>query len=310
MVKTRKGQLQESVLDERTYEIEVLQRIESAEEITRILIPTYIGNQTGCEVVRVCVESIRQFNELDCEIWLIDNNSPRQFADWLVQLDERVNVILNRTEPIPPRHRTPIQRLQERFRFWRGRPNWGSYANAVALELGIQAISPRSQTIMTLHMDTIACHPKWLTFLHQKLTTNVGAAGVRMDRNRYADGVLHILGCLFRFPLFRELNLDFYPDLPAFDVGDRVTVGIREAGYDVYACDNTIWQPELIDSRIPSGSPLRSLPVDRSFDEDGNVIFLHLGRGVRKSTGDQTVKGLSADEWVKFADENILGKAS
>lgn len=303
------GKLRKIFLDGKTYELEVFQQIDSPKEVTRILIPTYIGNKSGCEVVRVCVESIQRFNQTGSEIWLIDNNSPREFADWLTRFDERVNVVLNRTEPIPPEQRSFHKRLTERVAFWRNRPNWGSYANAVALELGIRLIAPESQYVMTLHMDTIACHSNWLAFLHEQMKANVGAAGVRMDYNRQTEGVLHILGCLINFSLFRSLGLDFYPELPAFDVGDRVTVAIRDAGYEVYACANTIWKPEL-SAQIPSNSPLKTLPVDRAFDEEGNIIFLHLGRGVRKSTGDQTVKGLPVDEWVNFADRNILGNAA
>ena len=35
----------------------------------------------------------------------------------------------------------------------------------------------------------------------------------------------------------------------------------------------------------PPDSPLKGVRVDRAFDDDWNIIFLHLGRGIRKSTG-------------------------
>jgi hypothetical protein len=108
------------------------------------------------------------------------------------------------------------------------------------------------------------------------------------------------------FQLFRQLNLDFLPELPKYDVGDRVTVSLRDAGYDVVACPNTLWEPELVET-IPSSSPLRHLQVDRSFDDDGNVIFLHLGRGVRKSTGNyDDPKKTTPEVWIAFAEEHLL----
>jgi hypothetical protein len=88
-------------------------------------------------------------------------------------------------------------------------------------------------------------------------------------------------------------------------VGDRVTVALREAGYDVFACRNTLWQPELIEE-IPPASPLRYFGVDRSFDDEGNIIFLHLGRGVRKAA-DGYSSSTTVEAWIRFAEEHFLG---
>jgi len=118
-----------------------------------------------------------------------------------------------------------------------------------------------------------------------------------MDRTRTPDGVLHVLGYLVDFQVFRRLSIDFLPDLPALDVGDKVTVKLREAGFEVFACRNTVWEPDLVD-KIPRSSPLRNLHVDRAFDDSGNVIFLHLGRGLRRSTGEYR-KGITATEWIR-----------
>ena len=183
---------------------------------------------------------------------------------------------------------------------------WGSYANAVALEIAAQLIEDDCEILMPMHMDVMPCRTGWLRFLRSKLDGRVRAAGVRMDRSRTPDGVLHVLGYLVDFQLFRRLGLDFFPDLPQLDVGDRVTVALRQAGYDVFACPNTLWQPELAE-RLPAGSPFRELSVDRSLDDDGNVIFLHLGRGVRKSTGEHQ-KGTTTDEWLRFGNALCSGE--
>jgi hypothetical protein len=153
-------------------------------------------------------------------------------------------------------------------------------------------------------MDTMPCHPDWLSFLRSKVCADVAASGVRLDTARAPEGVLHVLGMLVDLRLFRSLALDFYPDLPRYDVGDRVTVSLRQAGYSVYACRNTLWEHELV-GQIPACCPVRNLYVDRSFDDAGNVIFMHLGRGVRKSST-QRVSGTSAAEWIRFAEEHVL----
>jgi hypothetical protein len=106
------------------------------------------------------------------------------------------------------------------------------------------------------------------------------------------------------FQLFRGLDLSFFPELPRLDVGDNVTVKLRESGYKVFACPNTVWEPQLAE-KIPASSPLRDLHVDRSFDDSGNVIFLHLGRGLRRSSGEHR-KGTTAEAWIDFVDNRLL----
>jgi len=126
-----------------------------------------------------------------------------------------------------------------------------------------------------------------------------------MDKVRTLEDVLHVLGYLVDFKLFTQFNLDFLPRLPQYDVGDRVTTALRDAGYAVFACPNTLWEPELVEMIPSSSSPLRHLHVDHSFDDDGNVIFLHLGRGIRKSSGDHCT-GTMPEEWIRFVEEHLL----
>ena len=126
-----------------------------------------------------------------------------------------------------------------------------------------------------------------------------------MDNTRTRDGVLHVLGYMVDFQVFRKLELNFFPNLPDYDVGDEVTVKLREAGYDVFACRNSLWNPDLV-SLIPDSSVLRHLNVDRSFDDDDDVIFLHLGRGVRRSSGNHT-RGVTIEGWLSAA-ATLLGK--
>ena len=96
----------------------------------------------------------------------------------------------------------------------------------------------------------------------------------------------------------------FFPELPDLDVGDKVTIRLRQQGYEVFVCPNTVSEAQLVEA-IPLSSPLRDLQVDRSFDDDGNLIFLHLGRGIRKSTGEHK-KGPSSADWIRIAREHLL----
>jgi len=286
-------------VDGRTYTVRLLRRVAQPAQAPRLIVVAYQPNEPAQNILRVCIQAIQRYTPEPHELWVVDNNSHRMNVDWLLQWPE-INIVLNRTEPVPPEGRG----FWARWRQLQCQENWASYANAIALELAVRLIDPQTHYLMTLHMDTLPCRAGWLSFLQSKLSDSVCAAGVRMDRARTPEGVLHVLGYLVDFQLFRQLNLDFLPQLPQYDVGDRVTVGLREAGYGVFACHNTLWEPQLIEM-IPSFSSLRHLHVDRSFDDDGNVIFLHLGRGVRKSSGDHGT-GTMPEEWIQFAEKHLL----
>jgi hypothetical protein len=288
-------------IDGRTYMTQVRQRVTQSSEAPRLVVVAYQPNQLAQKILKVCIQAIQRYTLEPHELWVVDNNSPKDNVDWLLQCPE-TNVVLNLTEPVPPDGRSLLRRWKKR----QGQQKWASYANAVALELAVRLINQRAHYLMTLHMDIMPCRAGWLSFLRSKLGQGTVSAGVRMDRRRIPEGVLHVLGYLVNFQLFRKLNLDFLPQLPRYDVGDRVTIALRDAGYDVFACSNTLWEPRLVE-KIPLSSPLRHLCVDRSFDDDSNVIFLHLGRGVRKSTGNyDDPKKTTPEEWIAFAEEYLF----
>jgi hypothetical protein len=289
-------------IDGRDYTLQIRQQVEQSPESPRLIVVAYQPNEQAQEVLRVCIRAVQHFTQEPHELWIVDNNSPNNNAEWLLDFPE-INVVLNHTEPLPPDKRSPWQRLLKRKQY-----NYGSYANAIGLEIGRRMIDPDTHYLMTLHMDTMPCHRNWLAYLKSKINDKVRATGVRMDTARTPEGVLHVLGYLVDFQVFQQLDLDFLPEHPRYDVGDRVTVGLRKAGYGVYACPNSLWNPELLES-LPVDSPFRLFYMDRSFDDAGNVIFLHLGRGVRKSFGKE-IKGTSPTEWVRFAEQYLFGTAS
>jgi len=284
-------------VDGRNYVLCVIRRVAQSASAPRLIIVAYQPSDQARNILRVCIQTLKRYTPEPHELWVVDNNSPRENINWLLE-DQEINVVLNHTEPLPPEGRGVWGRLVRRQK------HWASYANAVALELAVRLIDPHTQYLMTLHMDILPCRADWLSFLQSKLGNGVGATGVRMDRARTPEGVLHVLGYMVDFQLFRRLNLDFFPRLPHYDVGDRVTTELRSAGYNIFACRNTLWEPQLVEM-IPVSSPLRHLNVDRAFDDEGNVIFLHLGRGVRKSFGDY-VSGTTSEDWIRFAEEHLL----
>lgn len=291
--------MEELSIDGRVYSVEVHRQHAQHMDIPRLVVVAYQPNELARRILRACVRAIQTYTPQPHVLWVIDNNSPLESVEWLLQWPG-LCLALNRTEPLPPEGRRGLTQLAARLRGNLRQSHWGSYANAVGLELAVRLVNPTSRYLMTLHMDTMPCHSGWLSFLLSKLEGNTAAAGVRMDRSRTPEGVLHVLGCLVDFQVFGSLCLSFWPQLPQFDVGDRTTVELRKAGYGVFACENTLWEPSLVE-RIPEGSPLRHLQVDRAFDDRGNVVFLHLGRGIRKSRRLQQT-GTPVERWLDFGE--------
>jgi len=287
------------VIDGRTYDVQVTRNVSLPPEAPRLAVISRQQNATAMNLARVCIDAVRHFTAEPHELWVIDNNSPWRNIQWLSE-QPGINIVLNRTEPLPEEARDSGQVTDDPD----GQLTWDSYANAIGLEIAAKLVDPQSSYLMSMHMDTMPCRAGWLSYLRSRINDRVRAAGVRMDKTRTPEGVLHVLGYMVDFQLFKKLKLDYLPDLPQLDVGDKVTVRLREEGYEVFACPNTLWEPALVE-KIPMSSPLRDFHVDRAFDDHGNVIFLHLGRGVRKSLGVH-IRGTLADEWVKIAYERLL----
>lgn len=296
-------------VDGRLYQGELHRQHREASDAPRLLVVAYQPSKLAQEILRVCIETIQRYTPGAHELWVVDNNSPADNSAWLLQYPT-LNVVYNRTEPIPPEERNWRAKLVGRLRNRYHQRSWGSYANAIGLEILFQLIDADTTLVMPLHMDTMPSHVDWLPFLSTKITSkeagSVAAAGVRFDHGRVPEGVLHVLGYMVDYQLFRQLQLNVLPALPVLDVGDSVTVALRQAGYAVFACRNTFNNAE-VEALIAPDSPFKELLVDRALDDEGNVIFLHQGRGVRKST-DENVRGVSSEEWIRFADEILLAK--
>lgn len=178
-------------LEGRAHDIEVHRRTALPPEAPRLVVVSYQPNKSARGLLRACLDAIERFTPEPHEVWVVDNNSPEEALEWL-RARSRVNLAFNRTEPAPPGRRGRWTHLTGGIRQQR----WGSYSNAVGLELGARLVDPQTTRLMTLHMDTAPCRAGWLSYLNSKIDGPTAAAGVRLDRARVADGVLHVLGCL------------------------------------------------------------------------------------------------------------------
>jgi hypothetical protein len=275
-------------------------------------------NAMAERMTQLCVATVRKFTEIPYDIWVIDNNSPWRYRRWLRDADD-LNVVLLNTVPVQhpdrmgaatrlllasPLRNSPaaiVRRSVEE-----------SYAKGVCLELGVRLASQGARHVFTMDSDCLALKEGWLSFLLSKLRGNVRVAGMTRDRTHVHAVASN--GCLFDLVLFRALNLDMLSNIrqarttsaPEYDTGDLITLCFRRAGYEEWVCRNTYNDPELV-ACIPAEQPLRHMEVTRCFDDEGALIYAHMGRGVRKAAGTYHGRGKAyPGQWIRFAEEHLL----
>jgi hypothetical protein len=285
-----------------TYDAQVIRRITENRESPRLVTVCYIANPIAMEITKVCIQSIQCFTDTPYELWVVDNNSPEEYVDWICQ-QPNLNLILNRTTPFP-KPRGVFETLRRGQRKHSKQLSAGSYANAVGLELAAQIIDADLHYLFIMHNDVLVCKSGWLGFLMSKLNEKTRGAAVSHDPIRVK--AMHASGFLFDFSLFKPLNMSFLPNLPHYDVGDLITICLRQAGYDYYVCRNTFNHPETIEL-ISRNDPLREMHCDRVFDDNENLIYLHLGRGTPKAIGTYNkIDKIYPERWVHYAMEYLL----
>lgn len=279
-------------LDGRTYEVDVLRRTRTGADGVSIVQPSHNGQ----ELTRVSLESIRRFTGQPHELWVVDNASSPETVEYLLAQSD-VNLILNYTPP------------WGRRRFWQLPKAWwqqaggGSYANGIALELAARFVETRY--IFAMHNDALPCKTWWLEYLLSRIDGRVRGVGVRQDATRVR--ALHMSGFLFDFSLFAPLRMSFLPNLPTWDVGDLVTVRLREGGYVCLVCPNTFNEPELAQSEGVARSWASDLHCDRAVDDSGEIFFVHLGRGTSQLAGATSgPRQTTVDEWLSRVRCHLL----
>lgn len=254
-------------------------------EVPKILTASFQPNKNASELTRLFIDSVKKFTDTPYELWIIDDNSPIENLKWMDELED-VNLVFIRTEP------------KEK----------GSYSNGIAMEVGSTLIGQDSQYVVTFHSDTAVCRQGWLKFLLSKFDDKTRASGFRLTKERVSEGVLHVCGYLIDFQLYRKLNLSFMPELPAYDIGDKLIHEFLKNGYQIFAAHNTFDDPELI-KNIMESLEIRNLNVTRAFNDKNEVIYMHLGRGINKAEGRYKNKEKSSSEqWSEYIRSNLLSE--
>lgn len=272
------------VIEGRAYEVDV--RRVSARKAADVSVA--IVSYNGRELTRLAIDSVSRWAGDRCEIWVVDNASTDGSAEDLLARDD-CSVVLNRT-PTGLHDLSLLRRLLLRP----GSRGTGSYSNGIGLELAARYAS--SRWLFVMHNDCMVTHPGWLSFLLSKVGEQTRGVAMAVDPIRV--NAMHCSGYLCDLQLVRDVGLSFLPHLPLYDVGDGITIGIRRLGLDYYVCANTFNRPDTVEW-IASDHPLRDVYCSRTFDDERNVIFAHLGRGTAKAAGQYSRPGKTdAPTWL------------
>jgi len=266
----------------RTYKYRLSRLKDSLDpETVHIVMPV----RNSIEITDIAIKCIKKYTKEPYVLWIVDNDSNRDMQNYLSNIGG-VNIIHN----------------QSGVGTWYY-PHWlikheGSFANAISLELAAKFINGKYMFVM--HNDTAPVNRNWLEYLKSKLNNDVKIAGVSQDKSRVE--AVHNSGFLFDFELYEKLNLNFMHNLPIYDVGDFITIGLVAEGYKTYVCKNTFNNPETIDLINKGLYPdfIKNYSFDRSFNDMGEIIFMHLGRGTTRTKDSHPKKGyMKRSEWVE-----------
>ncbi len=179
-----------------------------------------------------------------------------------------------------------------------------SVANAEAIEIGLQHV--QTDLVFICHNDVVACHDNWMNFLYEKIQEGSSIAGTVMDNSRI--NAVHISGMLLTTELAKRVSC--YPISAGhhmlLDVGDAYTKYCRENNLKYFCCNNTHNMPNR-GAEFDAIGPFSDFSVDRALDAEGNIIYMHLGRGTMKAAGKYWKSGkIGLAGWEIFVNKNVL----
>ena len=151
----------------------------------------------------------------------------------------------------------------------------GSEANAHGIEAGKRFL--QNQYAFVCHADIFITSEYFYNQAITKFSEGVTLIGLRIDPGRVK--AYHISGIFVESDFLSKVNT--YPKLPEKDTGDNLTIEALKQDKLTYLYRNTFNDSSLIPLCNP---PFNSIPaesgLDRTLDDNNEVFFIHLGRGV------------------------------
>lgn len=178
-----------------------------------------------------------------------------------------------------------------------------SHNNAYSLEVGRKFCT--APFVFVCHNDVLAYREGWLSYLNEKMSKYRLAAFLR-DNTRIKAA--HVSGFMYDRKFFDKTSASFWPqDRPERDVGDDFTYYLQKRGKPYFICPCSHNFPSLLKKIHKRDKKLADITADKCLDDQGNVIYLHTGRGTVKMMGSYKKKNRTSYKgWINFA-KGILG---
>ena len=154
----------------------------------------------------------------------------------------------------------------------------GSSANGLGVDKALEHTD--TEYVFIAHCDTCVTNKSFFESISLKVSEGNVLVGTVLDPARI--NAVHISGLLIKTDLAK--NIDIMPvhknGKMILDVGDSYTQHCRDNNLPHFCFPNTFNDHSLVDTLEEK---YRTFHVDRSIDPQGNVMFMHLGRGIEKT---------------------------
>jgi len=182
----------------------------------------------------------------------------------------------------------------------------GSSQNASSIEISKEHI--KDDFVFAAHCDVCVTSESFYHTLFKKIE-EYELIGPLFDVCEERIGALHVSGLFMRTELMKKV--DFFPrridENNRMDVGDAATLYCRQNNLKHLCLPNTYNYPDLAKKIVDDN--FRNFKVTRCLDDDNNVIFMHMGRGIPKTIGTYQKAGperVYLKDWVKFCEGIVL----
>lgn len=174
----------------------------------------------------------------------------------------------------------------------------GSEANAEAIEIGLKEV--KTEWVFLCHCDIFVSSNLFFEEIYKKIKEEYKLIGTVLDSIRI--NAIHVSGYLTTKELADKVS--HYPiyshGIQVLDVGDSLTAYCRDNNIKYFCFSNTFNSPELVEKIDDS---YKDFQVDRCLNDNNEVIFMHLGRGIPKTKKIYNKIGrVGIDEWKVFCN--------
>ena len=250
-----------------------------------VIVPTFHSK----DLILIFLRSFEKFKpkDLNVKYIVVENTDDVSYKDEVLSIAENIKWINNNHG---------IKGKMEEI---------GSSQNASAIEISKQYVD--TEYVFIAHCDVCICDSKFFDCMFQKISEGFRVVGPFFDRCPDRIKALHVSGLFMETKIMNEV--DFFPKRidsnSRMDVGDAVTLYCRNNSIDHYCLVST--HNKDIVAKIDD--KFKDFNVVRSIDDDLNVIFMHLGRGVPKTIGTYAKTGskrVYLEDWIEFCNKEIL----